>query len=118
MTQVGTGGITISLESAPGAGSGLSAPNAVVLTVSVPRAMATAGTGFSFDVPAQVRERVGSAEAVATRADGTALPDWLRFNPATLRFEAGAVPDSGLPLQVLISTNNTQVLIIISERQE
>ena len=115
--QLGTGGISISLDTAPSGnlGSGLQGG---VVTVSVPKAMATAGSGFSFELPAQVRDSVGTGAVQATQADGNPLPGWIKFNSATQRFEAGIVPDQGLPLQVMISTGTTQVLVVISERAE
>ncbi len=115
--QLGAGGISISLDAAPSGNPGRGVQNAVV-TVSVPKAMATAGTGFSFELPAQVRESLGTGALQATLADGSLLPGWIQFNPITQRFEASTVPDGGLPLQVLIRTGTTQVLVVISERGE
>jgi hypothetical protein len=115
--QVGAGGISISLDTAL-SGNTSSGVQGGVVSVSVPKAMATAGSGFSFELPTQVRESVGTGTVQATQADGNPLPGWIKFNPATQRFEAGAVPDGGLPLQVMISTGATQVLVVISERAE
>ncbi|MCS6243907.1 MAG: hypothetical protein H2172_08650 [Opitutus sp.] len=115
--QVGAGGISISLntDSQGNAGGGVQGD---IVTVSVPKAMATAGSGFSFALPAQVREALGTGAITVSLADGSPVPDWMQFNPETRRFEAGAVPDGGLPLQVLIRSGNRQLLIVISERAE
>ena len=115
--QVGAGGISISLDTAP-SGNPASGVQGGVVSVSVPKAMATAGSDFSFELPTQVRESLGTGVLQATLADGNTLPSWIEFNPATQRFEAGAVPDGGLPLQVLIRAGTTQVLVVISERAE
>ena len=80
--------------------------------------MATAGAGFSFELPAQIRESLGSGEVRVTQADGNPLPGWIKFNPTSKTFEFNAVPDGGLPLQVSISSGATQVLVLISERKE
>lgn len=115
--QVGAGGISILLDPAP---SGISddGVQTSVMLVSVPKAMATSGSGFSFELPAQVREWLGTDAVQVTLADGSQLPGWIQFNPATQRFEASAVPDVGLPLQVMIRAGTTQVLVVISEREE
>ena len=89
-----------------------------MLTVSLPSEMATAGNGFSFELPASVQALIGSDLPMIGLSDGSPLPAWIRFNPATMRFEAQAVPDGAFPLQVLISTSRTTVLIAISERRE
>ena len=115
--QVGAGGISVSLNLAPPGNPEVGA-QAGVVTVSVPKAMATAGSGFSFELPAQVRESVGTGAIQISLADGSPLPGWIQFNPVTQRFEAGAVPDGGLPLQVMLRSGNRQVLIAISERAE
>ncbi len=115
--QVGAGGISVSLNLAPPGNAQVGVPGGVV-TVSVPKAMATAGSGFSFELPAQVRESVGTDAIQVTLADGSPLPVWIQFNPATQRFEASAVPDGGLPLQIMLRTGKKQVLIAISERAE
>jgi hypothetical protein len=110
-------GILISLNTAASGNANDAAQNSVV-TVSVPKAMATSGTGFGFDLPVQVRESLGTDAIQVTLADGSPLPRWIQFNPVTLRFEAGAVPDGGLPLQIMLRTGKRQVLIVISERTE
>jgi hypothetical protein len=122
--QLGTGGVSVSLElagSTGGAGGpGNQGANTQVdmVAVTVPKAMATTGTGFSFDLPAQVRATLGTGAVQVTLADGRPLPDWIRFNPATQRFEASAVPDGGLPLRILIRAGDKEVMVVISERAE
>jgi VCBS repeat-containing protein len=56
---------------------------------------ATEDTAFSFIVPANAFADVDVGDALsytATLADGTALPDWLRFDAATRRF--GGTPEN------------------------
>ena len=115
--QLGDAGISISLNMAP-TGNAVDGVPAGIVTVSVPMAMATSGAGFSFDLPAQVRESLGTGAIQVTLADGSPLPVWIQFNPVAQRFEVGAVPTGGLPLQILLRKENKQVLIVISERAE
>jgi hypothetical protein len=114
---LGAGGISISLNMAPPGNLTEGVPGGVA-TVSVPKAMATSGTGFGFELPSQVRDTLGTGAIQVTLADGSPLPAWIQFNPVTQRFEAGAVPDGGLPLQILLRLGRKQVLIVISERAE
>jgi hypothetical protein len=116
--ELGAGGVSVSLELATGGGNQGANTQVDIVAVTVPKAMATAGTGFSFDLPAQIRAALGTGAIRVTLADGRPLPDWIRFNPATQRFEASAVPDGGLPLRVLIRAGDKEVMVVISERAE
>ena len=89
-----------------------------MLTVSLPGAIATAGSDFSFELPPSVKALIGNDLPVVSLSDGSRLPVWIRFNPATLFFEAQAVPGGAFPLQVLIATSKAKILIVISERKE
>jgi hypothetical protein len=88
--------------------------------VSLPKGYAASGTGFSFELPESVRSIVTeSSPAVgATLTDGAALPNWLSFNSAELKFEARAVPDGAFPMQLLVTIGAQRVLVVISERSE
>ena len=126
--------------SSGGAGSGSSAPAAangnstgvtvdvsggaqqsapLMVAVSLPKATSTAGTGFSFEMPETVKELVTPNTALGiTQSNGTPLPVWLRFDEATMRFEATAVPDSALPMQLQVNVGDQRVQVVISERTE
>jgi len=95
-----------------------SVQQAGIIAVSVPREMATAGAGFTFPVPAQVAEAAGNQQISASLVDGSPLPGWLSFNAETKTFIARAVPDSALPVQVVITIGSARVTIVISERAE
>ena len=113
MGSVQTNGVIVSMS------QGLTAVGLnQVISVSVPRSIVTAGAGFSFELPASVRQSLGANVVSVTRANGTPLPDWLRFNSATFTFEASAVPTDGLPLEVRIVAGDRQILLVISERPE
>ena len=93
-----------------------------IITVSVPKEMATAGAGFSFPLPAQVAGDAaaagGNATIRVTTVSGQALPAWLKFNPETRTFVASAVPDGAFPMQVVVTINGVRSTIVISERAQ
>lgn len=90
-----------------------------VIAVSVPKEMATAGSGFSFPLPAQVTESAGANAPVrVTTTAGDPLPGWLKFNPETKVFAASAVPDGAFPMQVVVTVAGTRTVVVISERSE
>jgi hypothetical protein len=81
--------------------------------------MATAGTGFSFPLPAQVTDQAaGNAAISVTTSTGQPLPGWLQFNPETKAFVASAVPDGAFPMQVVVIVGGTRTTVVISERNE
>jgi hypothetical protein len=90
-----------------------------MVAVSLPKGAATMGTGFSFVLPDNVRATAGEGVSVqATRFDGSALPAWLKFDRANLRFEATAVPDEAFPMQLALSIGGQRLVLAISERTE
>ena len=110
--DAGSGGISVSLVRQP------SVQQAGIITVSVPKEMATAGSGFSFSLPSQLAETaaVGNAEVRVTTLTGGPLPGWLRYVPETRAFSAAAVPDGAFPMQVLVNVGGAQFTVVISER--
>jgi filamentous hemagglutinin family protein len=87
--------------------------------VSLPKGSSTVGTGFSFQLPESLRGAAADGAAVQVNRDnGNPMPNWLKFDPSTLSFEANAVPDSGLPLQLVVTVAGQRVMVVISERTE
>lgn len=108
-----SGGISVSLVKEP------SVQQTGIITVSVPKEMATAGSGFSFPLPAQVTETTSANTPVqVTTTAGNPLPGWLKFNPETKAFVASAVPDGAFPMQVVVIVGGTRTTVVISERNE
>lgn len=96
-----------------------SVQQAGIITVSVPKEMATAGSGFSFPLPAQVSEQAPANTTIqVTTATGQPLPAWLRFEPQTKSFIASAVPDGSFPMHVVVTIGGTRTTVVISERNE
>ena len=89
-----------------------------IISVSVPKDMATAGSGFSFPLPEQITVNAAANNIGVTLVNGKALPTWLKFVPATKTFVAIAVPDGAFPVQLLVTAGGKVSTIVISARAE
>lgn len=90
-----------------------------VIAVSVPKEMATSGSGFSFPLPAQVVQGDGGNTTIkVTTEAGQPLPGWLHFVPETKSFAASAVPDGAFPIHIVVTVNGVQTTIVISEHDK
>ena len=107
-------GVTVDLRASP------STSTLVMAAVSLPKGMATSGTGFSFELPETIGALVEQASQApqANMVDGALLPSWLKFDAQRLRFDASAVPDGAFPLQVVMTVGQQKVMVVISERTE
>ena len=107
-------GVSVNLQSMPKLG------NNGIIIVTLPEGSSTSGTGFSFPLPGGVTSLVkkNNGHVQVSLPNGESLPGWLMFNPKTLRFTSGAVPDQGLPVEVIIDTGSSQFTLVISERVE
>lgn len=91
----------------------------LMVAVSLPKGASTVGTGFSFELPASVKGITSAdTEVLITQPNGSALPSWLKFDRERMRFEASAVPDSALPMQLVVTLAGRRVMVVISERTE
>ena len=94
----------------------LSADGMVVVAVSIPNR--AGDLGFGFDLPSSVRELLNTGKLVQARQlNGDALPSWLSFDAQSLRFNASAAPAGAIPIEVLLTSGDRRVRIVISERQ-
>ncbi len=109
---IGSGGVSVSIVREP------SVQQSGVITVSVPKEMATVGSGFSFPLPTQIAESAGNTAIQVTTISGQELPTWLKFAPETKTFTASAVPDGAFPMQVVVTIGGYRTAIVISERAE
>jgi filamentous hemagglutinin family protein len=103
-------------EGAAAENEGIALPETEVVTVSVPKSMTTSGTGFSFELPIELQSTLTTGQPSANLLDGSPLPSWIKFVPATASFEVGSVPDSGLPIQIVVGNAMTTALVIVSEQ--
>jgi trimeric autotransporter adhesin len=111
--DVGSKGISISVTRLP------SEQQTGIVSVLVPKDMATAGSGFSFTLSAQVANTAaGSSAILVTTLSGQSLPSWLTFNPETRTFVAAAVPDGAFPMQVVVTVSGRSSTIVISEQAQ
>jgi len=109
-TIVTSTGISITLVQPP------SVQQSGAIAVTVPKGMAASGSGFSFALPTQVVQVEGGAAPVqVTTTGGTPLPAWLHYSPDSHTIVATAVPDGGLPIQVVVTVNGASSTIVISE---
>ncbi len=97
--EVISDGITVEILSLPSSG----VPG--IIEVSVPGTLTVPGSSFRFELPEQVKSAaaVSGVEEKITLMDGSSLPEWLHFDPATQMFTATNVQEGALPLQILIS---------------
>ena len=105
--------VSVSLDAADGKSA---AGQSLYVTVSVPKVLATSGTGFRFDLPEQVLKAIYRKQIKVLQEDGRALPSWMRFTTRSKQFVATAVPADGLPLNLKIQARNLQVVVQISEK--
>jgi hypothetical protein len=111
-TTLANSGVTVSLVREP------SVQAAGIISVSVPKDMATAGAAFSFPLPEQITLNAGGNKIVVSLLNGRALPTWLKFVPATKTFVASAVPDGAFPIQVLVKVGGKVSTVVISARAQ
>ena len=95
-----------------------SAQQSGVIAVTVPKEMATSGTGFAFGLPTQVTGTDANTPVTVATASGQPLPGWLKYSPETKSLVASAVPDGGLPITVVVNAGGTQSTIVISENTQ
>jgi hypothetical protein len=92
--------------------------NSGVFAVTVAKGVLQSGNGFSFALPEQVVQGSAGVPAQVTTVSGGALPTWLRFDPQTNTFVATAVPESGLPLEVVVTVGGRRTVVVVSVRSE
>ena len=107
-----TGLITVSLvESATTEHSGL-------VSVSVPRSLIASGAGFSFALPAEIREAAQTGGVRVTLNTGKRLPAWLQYIPKTQTLVASATPTGALPMELMARTRTMSWIVEVKEDGE
>ena len=113
----GTGGLESNINIAITMNKLASATETGVITLQVPKDMATSGKGFSVALPQQLLENMTANDKVeVTMQDGSPLLSWLRFDPETQSVVASAVPNGALPAQLLVRIGQRSSLMVISVR--
>ena len=83
--------------------------NAPVVANAIPDQTATEGAAFSYQFPANTFNDVDTGDTLiytATKADGTNLPTWLGFTPATRTF-AGTPAATDVSVAVKVTATDT-----------
>jgi hypothetical protein len=104
----GPEGIVVSMASE------LSGQSTPTVGVSIPIELAFAPAGFRFVLPQGLLDVAGDAAVIARTAAGDPLPTWLRYIPELGAFVASAVPEGGLPIDLLITAGGRGIVVTVS----
>ena len=85
-----------------------------LVAVTVPAGSITNSTGLVIQLPAEVVSSVDTTTSM-TLPNGQQLPNWIRFSRDENALVLGAVPEGGLPIQLVLRTANQRVVFQISE---
>ncbi|MGD0493403.1 MAG: YDG domain-containing protein [Steroidobacteraceae bacterium] len=86
--------------------------------VSVPGSVVASGAGFSFALPAEIRDAAQTGEVRVTLKNGKGLPAWLRYHAKTKTFAASAAPAGALPVEMLVRNNAMSWNVEITEDRQ
>jgi hypothetical protein len=92
----------------------LQLPGAV--SVLVPEAIVSGGSGFSFPLPKALVEATGSGKLQVSLKNGKRLPSWLRYASGTKTFIATAVPANALPIGVVLRMGGQSWSMVVTEK--
>jgi len=88
-----------------------------LITVLLPKEMATSGSGFSFPIPEQVLDSAQVSSPMRVKLqNGSDLPHWLRYEHQSKAIIATAVPEGAFPLQISVTVGSVVSTIVISEK--
>jgi hypothetical protein len=76
------------------------------------------GAGFSFALPAEIRDAAQTGEVRVTLKNGKGLPAWLRYHAKTKTFAASAAPAGALPVEMLVRNNAMSWNVEITEDRQ
>ena len=89
------------------------------VSVSLPKGTVTNRVGFSFPLHTKIAETISDQSTLQiTTLQGTPLPSWLRYDVDTKIFTVSAVPIGVLPMQILITIDKQQTVLVIFERDD
>ena len=86
------------------------------IAVAIPSNMAFPGSGFSFELPEKLISFASSSglTETVTLLDGSALPEWLQYNPTSKTFTATNVQNVYFPLKVLVRIGDRSWILDLS----
>ena len=74
---------------------------------------------FSFPLPTKIVETISDQSTLQiTTLQGEPLPSWLRYDVDAKIFAVSAAPDGAFPMQVLITIDQQQTVMVIYERAD
>ena len=92
-----------------------SAPGLILVTV--PQSLGSEGSVFSFVLPDEVKDSVGSVVESVTLLDGAPIPSWLHYNPETMTFTATDMLRGVTELKVLVTLGGKSWIVNITMQQ-
>jgi len=96
--------------------SSASATSRGLILVSVPTRLLFSGADFEFPLPRQIMSLSGAnnPEEQVTLPDGSALPNWLQYNPEAKSFLVINIPEDELPLQIIVNRGGQSWIVRIA----
>jgi hypothetical protein len=85
-----------------------------LVAVTIPAGSTTTSAGLIVQLPAEVVASVDSVTNI-TMPNGQQLPGWIRFSRDEKAIVLSAVPEGGLPVQLVLSMGSQRVVFQISE---
>jgi len=88
------------------------------LVVLLPPGSMLSGSGFSITLPEEIQNKLAdqSGEMTLTLLSGEPLPNWIEYDPVTHTLHTTAVPDHGLPLQIVVDKAGESITMVLAER--
>ncbi|MBN1363898.1 MAG: filamentous hemagglutinin N-terminal domain-containing protein [Syntrophaceae bacterium] len=76
-----------------------------LIIVSIAKELTQPGSVFRFALPERMANEIAAHDypVILTLADGSLLPPWLKYNPASKTFTATNVPNGALPITIMIN---------------
>jgi hypothetical protein len=90
-----------------------------IVAVLLPKGSSSSGSGMVISLPEEATSLVAAAQETVkvSLANGATLPSWIKYLPDQKGLILGAVPEGGLPVQVVLTVGNQRTIVQISESQ-
>jgi hypothetical protein len=90
-----------------------------IVAVLVPKGSSSSGTGMMISLPEEATTLAAATQDTVkvSLANGASLPSWIKYLPEQKGLVLGAVPEGGLPVQVMLMVGNQRTVVQISESQ-
>jgi len=90
-----------------------------IVAVLVPKGSSSSGTGMMISLPEEATTMAAATQNTVkvSLANGASLPSWIKYLPEQKGLVLGAVPEGGLPLQVMLMVGTQRTVVQISESQ-